>query len=84
MVRLRARQRLDRLILPAIEVLGKVIKSGDLHAMVRASQMVLDRLPGNPEGNHDLGEVDATPSGSAGNSRLQPTSRPFLPPLFRA
>ncbi len=53
-VRLKARQRLDALVLPAIEALAAAMKSGDVRAALRAAAMVLDRAGFPAKSSMDL------------------------------
>lgn len=54
-VKKTARQRLDALVEPAIAGLGKALESGDVHAVIKASRIVLDRC-----GFHPSQEIEVT------------------------
>jgi hypothetical protein len=85
MVRLKARQRLDALVLPAIEALATAMRSGDLGAMLRAAQLVLDRsgFPASHKVEMSPEEVDATLAAILGIpvSQLPTIDVPDLPPV---
>lgn len=49
-----ARRRLDALVEPAIEGLEHAIREGDIHAIVRAATVVLDRAGYGPRSALDL------------------------------
>jgi hypothetical protein len=57
-VQASARDRLNALVEPAIEALGRAMRSRNVPAIVRAAQLVLDRC-GFPPSRHHLVEADA-------------------------
>lgn len=54
-VKLKARERLDQLVLPAIKVLADAMKTNDINAQLRAAQLVLDRSGFGPKSDINLG-----------------------------